>query len=96
MNILHLRLHLHYFVNILQIFCSVICLCRLSYTNTYIFLDLQLADSRRSLMEEMKQHMSEDKERHRQEVERLCVQHGEELVSLTSLNQQLKVLYLHY
>ncbi|KAK3865351.1 hypothetical protein Pcinc_029041 [Petrolisthes cinctipes] len=50
----------------------------------------KLADNRRSLIEEMKQHMSEDREQHRQEVERLCVQHGEELVSLTSLNQQLK------
>lgn len=52
---------------------------------------MQLAESRWNLMEEMKAHMEEERQRHKQEVEDLSVCHGEEIAAVSTENQQLKV-----
>ncbi|KAG7164206.1 GRIP1-associated protein 1-like [Homarus americanus] len=50
----------------------------------------KLAESRRNLMEEMKVHMEEERQRHKHEVEDISVHHGEEIATLSTENQQLK------
>lgn len=50
----------------------------------------KLAESRRNLIEEMKAHMEEERQRHKQEVEGLSVSHGEEIAAVSTENQQLK------
>lgn len=50
----------------------------------------KLAESRRNLIEEMKVHMEEEVQRHKQEVESISVCHGEEIAALSTENQQLK------
>ncbi|XP_042887802.1 GRIP1-associated protein 1-like isoform X3 [Penaeus japonicus] len=50
----------------------------------------KLAESRKNLIEEMKAHLEEEAQRHKQEVEQLSVRHGEEIAAVSMENQQLK------
>lgn len=50
-----------------------------------------MAESRKNLIEEMKAHLEEEAQRHKQEVEQLSVRHGEEIAAVSMENQQLKV-----
>nr|XP_045597704.1 GRIP1-associated protein 1-like isoform X2 [Procambarus clarkii] len=50
----------------------------------------KLAESRRNIIEEMKVHMEDEIQRHKQEVEDISVRHGEEIAVCSTENQQLK------